>query len=270
MATSSQPELQIHQPTQAQTGHSIESTSTLASSPHSRADTTPLRLAPLVEGERGELVKRLRGEVCRLERSQFEAKGDPISSGSDALDRLLPERGFAPGSLIEWLSPAAGSGAASLALIAAREAMWEGGGVVVMDRREQFYPPAASAMGLDLERLVVVRAESESDELWALDQALRCPGVAAVWAELDCLDWRWFRRLQLAAEDGGAIGHFQRPLSVRGQPTWSASQLLVQPRPSRGPRRFRIEVLRCRGGRGGGVVELAMDDVTGVLSNAVG
>ncbi len=251
---------------------SIQSSSIQSSSTHTHLRPEPVprsHLAPLVEGARVELVERLQDAVCKLERPRIAQQGDSISSGSAALDRLLPERGFAAGSLIEWLTSSPGSGAASLGMIAAREAMWEGGAVVVMDRKRQFYPPAAAALGLDLESLVVVRAAGEADELWALDQALRCPGVAAVWAELDDLDWRWFRRLQLAAEDGGAIGLFQRPLRVRGQPTWSASQLLVQPCPGHGPRRFRIEVLRCRGGRGGGVVELEMDDVTGALREVV-
>ena len=35
---------------------------------------------------------------------------------------------------------------------------------------------------------------------------LRCGGVAAVWASLESVDDRTFRRLQLAAEEGGALG----------------------------------------------------------------
>ena len=62
------------------------------------------------------------------------------------------------------------------------------------------------------------------DELWALDQALRCPGVSAVWTWIDRLDPPAFRRLQLAAETGRTLGLLVRPASVRGRPTWSDVQ----------------------------------------------
>ncbi len=88
----------------------------------------------------------------------------------------------------------------------------------------------------------------------ALDQALRCPAVAAVvaWPEsLDGkLDGRTFRRLQLAAEQGGGLGLLIRPESVRSQPSWADVRLLVEPLPSTAPygRRMRVVLLRCRGG----------------------
>lgn len=227
-----------------------------------------------------ETVDQLQQAVAKLERTH-QALRDTISScGCPALDALLPEQGFAPGSLIEWLADG-GCGASVLALIAAREAMRSGGALVVLDRGGRFHPPAAAALGVELENLVVIRAANESDELWALDQALRCPGVAAAWAELQTLDWRWFRRLQLAAEEGGALGLLQRPPQVRGQPTWAAVQLLVRPTPFAPPPtaansptanpspaaawRLRVEVVRCRGGRAGGVVKIELDDVSGAL-----
>ena len=130
----------------------------------------------------------------------------------------------------------------------------------------RFYPPAAAALGIDLERTLVIRAGRARDEMWALDQALRCRSVSAVCATVDQLDWRWFRRLQLAVENGGGLGLLIRPARVRGQPSWSQVQLLVQPRPSQGPRRLRVEVTRCQGLASGGVVELEMEDVSGRMS----
>ena len=116
--------------------------------------------------------------------------------------------------------------------LAVRAAAAEGGAIVVLDRRRNFYPPAAAALGVELEQVMVVRAGSPDDELWAFDQALRCPGVAAVWGAIDKLPSRWFRRLQLAAENGGGVGHVLRPARVRGWPSWSYAQLLVEPLPS--------------------------------------
>ena len=73
-----------------------------------------------------------------------------LSSGCPALDRALPEKGFRPGTLVEWLSRGEGDGTATLAFRAAAGAMPVGGGaVVVLDRTGEFYPLAAVAQGIE-------------------------------------------------------------------------------------------------------------------------
>ena len=141
-----------------------------------------------------------------------------ISTGSPALDCLLPGGGLRRGTLVEYLTSTTGSGAGTLALAAAREACREGRALVVLDcTTSYFYPPAAAAWGIDLAKLLVLRPVNEADALWALDQALRCPGVGAVWTEWDWIDMRDFRRLQLAAECGGTLGLLVRSARYRGR-----------------------------------------------------
>ena len=104
----------------------------------------------------------------------------------------------------------------------------KGGVLVVIDRRQTFYPPAAAAWGIDLDRLIVVHPQNARDELWAAVQALRSPAVAAMWATIDRLDSRAFRRLQLAAQAGRTLGVLVRPASARGQPSWADVTLEVE------------------------------------------
>jgi protein ImuA len=184
-------------------------------------------------GSAEETVRALRERLRRLEvESAYRQLEDsaPLSTGCPALDRLLPDGGWRRGTLVEWLADGRGSAAGTLAMITAREVAREGGAVVVMDNRGDFYPPAVSLLGIDLDSLIVIRAGTEKDRLWALDQALRCEGVAAVWAPQDKLDSHNFRRLQLAAENSGALGLLLRDKRVRGLPAWSHVQLLVEPR----------------------------------------
>jgi hypothetical protein len=165
----------------------------------------------------------------------------------------------------------------------ARQAAMEGGVVVVFDASHQFYPPAAAALGLDLEKLILVRPGRPADAIWALDQVLRCPGVAAAWAPLERLSQRDFRRLQLAAESGDCLGLLLRPARVRGQPSWAHMQLLVQARrqPSQQPsetgslqggwRRMHVQRTRCRQAATAGEqgrlpsVELELDETSGIV-----
>lgn len=190
-----------------------------------------------------------------------------VSTGAAELDRLLPGGGLARGGLVEWLFSGLGAGAATLAWIVAREACETRGAVVVIDRRGEFYPPAATAWGVSCPRIVLVRTRTDEDALWAIEQALRCRGVAAVWGALPRVDDIGQRRLQLAAESGGTLGLFLRSIAARGQPSWADVQFGVEPRPARTDesRRLRVEVLRCRGGTAGAVVELELDAKNGAL-----
>lgn len=187
-----------------------------------------------------------------------------ISTGCSPIDELLPQGGLLPGTLVEWLSEHPGSGAGMLAMMSARQACSEGKVLVIMDRARQFYPPAITAWGIDLERLLVLRPESESDELWALDQVLRSPSVGAVWAPLARIDVREFRRLQLAAESGGTIGLLIRPAHVRFEPSWAETQFFVHPTASPTGWRFNVEVTRSRGGISGRSVEFEINYQTGM------
>jgi hypothetical protein len=198
-----------------------------------------------------------------------------IPTGCEALDRLLPQGGWRRGALVEWLSDPPGSGASTLALIAARQAHAEGGAVVVIDRYGTFYPPAAAAWRLDLAGVIVVHPDNDKDEQWALDQALRCEHTAAVLAWPRRLEGRTFRRLQLAAEASGAVGFFVRPMAAQREPSWADVRLAVAPRASPGEEPSRgwplgVRLLRCRGrfGKKEGEVVVEIDHQTGEIHEA--
>lgn len=212
-----------------------------------------------------QVVLALQEQIARLERTHVPSGEALVSSGCEALDRLLPHRGFRWGTLVEWLAAEPGGGAETLALYAAREACRAGGTLVVLDRLREFYPPAAVRLGLDPEAMIVVHTLNETDHLWALDQSLRSLGVAAVLAWPEQLDGRTFRRLQLAIEQGGGLGLLVRSERMRNEPSWADLRLLVEPVPvasAAAPRRLRVHVLRNRGGTSGESVEVEINDET--------
>jgi hypothetical protein len=234
------------------------------------------RIAPPPRAERAELLRDLRAKLGRSAQVAAEVvegeKQPTFSSGAAAIDRLLPGGGLQHGMLVEWLAERSGCGAATLGLLAAREACRAGGMMVVLDRAGMFYPPAAAAWGVDPARLILVRPRNPRDEIWAAVQSLRSPVVAAVWTMIDRLDSRNFRRLQLAAEAGGTLGVLVRGASARGQPSWADVRLGVA-RAEGGRRRgegkkhselfslppssfrlppLQVYLLHLRGGRAGG------------------
>ena len=166
-----------------------------------------------------------------------------FSSGFRGIDRLLPAGGIGSGSLIEWIGGPA-SGAATLAFAVAgrlRAARPEGaaGPILVIDRPGRFHPPAVmpwlegapagkpKAGGAAVGAIVVVRPSRDEDEIWAIDQALRCPGVTAVLAWPQRVSTTAMRRWQLAARGSGTVGFLVRPVAARREPSWAEARLNV-------------------------------------------
>jgi len=215
-----------------------------------------------------QLVETLQEQITRLESTRRPSDAAVIPTGCEALDRLLPEMGFRLGTLVEWLAAGEGTGRDTLALGTAREACREGGAVVVVDQAGEFYAPAAARLGIELRQVIVVRARNQADNTWALDQSLRCPAVAAVVAWPEKLDGHTFRRLQLATEQGGALGLLLRPLGARHEPSWAGVRLLIEPLPAAAPeagRRVKIQVLRSPGRLCGRSVEVEIDHETHIV-----
>jgi protein ImuA len=217
----------------------------------------------------------LRRRIAGLETAARRHAADPsVPSGCQALDDLLPEKGFCRGTLVEWLSADPGAGAWTLALLAAKLACDGGRMLAIFDHRREFCPPAAVRLGIAPEQLLVIHADTPADNHWAIDQALRSQAVAAALVWPDRLDDRTFRRWQLAAEQSGCLGLLLRPATARSEPSWADVRLLVgwversEPhhqtaRPaSYNKRLLRIVLLRCRGGNAGRDLDVELDDET--------
>ena len=229
-------------------------------------------------------ICQLRREVARLENRFPRASQELISSGCAGLDRLLPQGGLFPGRIVEWVSRDWGDGAGWLSWQMAASALRWGkqrgrGRVVVIDTEGWFYPAVALAAGIAAEELMVLRPANRSDGIWAADQALRSRAVAAVWGSfpVDVLEERHARRLQLASEDGGALGLWMFPEKMLSQPCWGEVRLAVRGLPlvDQGAgtssavrrlegrrleaRRLEVRMVRCRGGHPGQRIVLRID-----------
>lgn len=191
----------------------------------------------------------------------------PACRESEELEELLKGRGFERGAFVECLAESEGQGAETLSLIlAGRMIRSLGGMLVVLDDQRTFYAPTAQALGIDPEAMVVLRPAKAADSLWALEQTLRCPGVAVVICRLDRLSDHGMQRLKRAAEVGGGVGFLLRPSSVRQLSSWAEMRLSVRGVSCSSPGwRLRVDVLRSRRGKSGCSLEVEIDHETGDL-----
>src|SRR3954465_2009326 len=165
----------------------------------------------------------LRQAVAKIEGSDLsalEAGGRVLPLGAEAIDAALGG-GLALGSLHE-LAPAAALhlGAAAgfaLALAARADArkytLW-----IQPDFAGQeagmLYGPGLTALGLPMQRLLILRVARPADVLWAMEEALKSRVLGSVIAGLTqdgaAADLTATRRLVLAAREGGGLGFLLR------------------------------------------------------------
>lgn len=229
-----------------------------------------------------EVLAALRAEVERLERGANGLKRAPsLPLGAPALDQRLPGGGLplAALHLLDGLWGDWDDGAVTgfCLLLLRRLLAVRSGPVFWIAARRDLYALGLLSLGLDPARFVLVAADDEAARLWAMEEALREPSLAAVVGEVEKLPRRATRRLQLVAETSGVTafalnrGLWARPAAVgqgRGQGQgrvqgsglamltshWRISSYPAASLQSGRPRpwcenapRWQVELLRCRG-----------------------
>jgi len=180
-------------------------------------------------------------------RGRSRAAVETFPTGFAALDAGLPGGGWPRHGLVEILTPQPGVGELYLLLPAlaalsrtapARWCTW------VSPPHEPF-APALMAHGVALDRMLIVRTHLP---LWAQEQALRSGACEVALAWLPRASPRAIRRLQLAAEQGRALGVLYRSRAFASDPSPAMLRVLLEPLADAGRHGARVSLLKSRGG----------------------
>jgi protein ImuA len=214
----------------------------------------------MVNAGRDVVLSELRERIERLERGGRKRPALPF--GVSELDQHLPGGGLALGAVHE----AFGAGSdlphtAAAALFTAGVLARLRGPVLWCLARRDLFAPATAGVGLHPDRVIYAEAGDEATVLAVAEDALRYRGLAGVVVEVTRFGLTSSRRLQHAAEASGVIGLVLRrwravkpPLGANAAATrWQVTALPSTPlagtTPGVGRPRWRLELVRCRGGQ---------------------
>ena len=219
----------------------------------------------------GPVAAELRETIRRLERAHSVQRAGQaaVPVGVPAIDALLPEGGLLTGAVHEIeagptsagrVAPHDGAALGFAAPLLGRFAATRPGSTLLWCRRPVGAfdaPPYAPALAawFDPARLLVVTVRRDEDLFWAMEEGLRCPGIAAVLGETRAADPTAGRRLSLAAEKSGVPALLLRPQPAPAQSIcttrWRLASTASRSTPGLsdvGPARWRIELRRNRFG----------------------
>jgi len=198
-------------------------------------------------------------------RGRSRAAVPTISTGFAALDAGLPGGGWPRHGLVEILTPQPGVGELYLLLPAlaslsrgspARWCTW-------VSPPHEPYAPGLASQGVAVDRMLVVRTHlaataaktsqrRRSDvvhlALWAVEQALRSGACEMAFAWLPRVSPRAIRRLQLAAEQGRALGVLFRSQRFAHLASPAMLRLSLDPVTEAGRHGARLMLIKSRGG----------------------
>ncbi|MEK9645908.1 MAG: hypothetical protein VW547_10235, partial [Alphaproteobacteria bacterium] len=229
-------------------------------------------------------LERLHEHIRRIEGyggTLAEGNRQVLPFGIEEIDSHLPGGGLARGALHEVFAADKGSADAGIAtafcallagrLVRQHDADGAAGGILWCERpwtldAGALYPPALLPFGIDPARVILVRARRDDDTLWAMEEGLRCPYLAAVVGEVGEMSLTASRRLQLAAGESGVAALMLRPRTDRPAPSAAATRWRLgatarsgatagttaettdSAPPGLGAAHWQAEMFRCRGG----------------------
>lgn len=215
-----------------------------------------------------DIINQLQKDILLWEGYKAPQIGTDRQIGLGPVESAFPNGVFPIGTVHEFVcsntEQAAASGGFITGLLSGL--MQHGGVCIWISLSGNLNPVALKSFGVEPDQVIFIRLIRDKDVLWAMEEALKCTGLAAVIAELREIDFKQSRRLQLAVEQSRVTGFILRNQSNKISNTACAARWKISPLPSEpvdglpglGFPRWQTELLRVRSGQPGNwIVEWA-------------
>ena len=177
-----------------------------------------------------DIIQQLRQEIL-LREGLRPPSAAAVDMGLGPVAAAFPQGVFPTGAMHELLSDGpegAAAGSAWVAVLLGR-LMTREGACVWIGSNPNIYPPALKAYGVEPERVVFVNVRKEKEALWAMEEALKCEGLAAVVGEIRDVSFLASRRFQLAVEQSRVTGFLLRDRPRNRQPIATVARWQITP-----------------------------------------
>jgi len=215
----------------------------------------------LMPSTKHDIIRQLEKEILPLQGYKPPTPGGQFSLGMRPVEEAFPNGVFPTGAMHEFLAANQEEAAARSGFTAAvvGKLMQDCGVCVWIGRKMEVFPPALAQYGIGPERVIFITPSSEAQVIWAMEEALKCEGLAAVIGHVRDIDLTTSRRLQLAVEQSRVTGFILHEPSRQVALVAAVARWRIKPLPSAledglpgvGFPRWQVELLKVRNGRPG-------------------
>jgi protein ImuA len=208
-----------------------------------------------------DIISRLQKDILLYQGFNPRAAGAASVVGLGAVEAAFPNAVFPVGAIHEFITSSCEQAAASVGFMAGLISglAKKGGACLWISVSGRLFPSSLTAFDVEPDRMIFIDVEREKDVLWAMEEALKCEGLAAVIAEVGDISFAQSRRLQLAVESSKVTGFLLRNNPHRLGTTTCVARWQITPLPSEsedelpgvGFPRWQVDLLRVRNGNPG-------------------
>jgi len=207
------------------------------------------------------IIAQLQKDILPLQGYKTIVNNAVLDVGLGAIKNAFPNNRFPLGVVHELIytqpETAAATGGFVWGILASL--MRSGGITIWISASRTIFPPALACFGIAPDKIIFIDLQKEKDILWAMEEALKCTGLAAVVGEMKELSFTASRRLQLAVEQSKVTGFILRnhPGNINTTACitrWKITSLsseLAGGMPGVGFPRWKVELLKVRNGKPG-------------------
>jgi protein ImuA len=161
---------------------------------------------------KSDIISRLKREILPLEGLIAQRPESARSLGLDFMGDAFSQGSFPLGAVHELISEGAEAMASTAGFTSGilSALMQNGGAAVWIGNAPTLFPPALKAFGIPPNQVIFIDLKKEKDQLWAMEEALKCSALSAVIGEIPELSFTHSRRFQLAVEQSKTTGFILR------------------------------------------------------------
>jgi len=207
---------------------------------------------------KADIITQLQRDILSLQGFKTVPNNVVQDVGLGAIKNAFPNASFPLGAIHEFIAVGVEDATATCGFVSGIVAalMRNSGALIWISASRNIFPPALQSFGIAPDKIIFIDLQKEKEILWAMEEALKCKGLAAVVGEMQELNFTASRRLQLAVEQSKVTGFILRRNSrsinttacvTRWQITSVPSELAAG-MPGVGFPRWKVELLKVRNG----------------------
>ncbi|HEY4286516.1 MAG TPA: Error-prone repair protein ImuA [Puia sp.] len=208
-----------------------------------------------------DIILQLQKDILPLQGLKAPSAGSQTLIDLGPIDAAFPNGHFPTAAIHEFLTATTEQSAATSGFIAGLVgALMQGAGVAIwISTSRTIFPAALKTFGIQPDRIIFIDLKKAKDALWAMEEALKCNGLAAVIGEIRDLDFTASRRLQLAVEQSRVTGFILRHQPRQQNTIACIARWAITPQTSQlednmpgiGFPRWQVQLLKIRNGKPG-------------------
>ena len=151
-----------------------------------------------MSGSKADIIAKLQRDLLPLQGFRNNLDNASLDQRLGPIRKAFPGNHFPLGAMHEFICDHIEGAVVTIGFIAGLVApLMERGGVAIwIGSAPNIFPPSLQSFGINPGKIIFIDLQKEKDILWAMEEALKCDGLAAVIGELKELNFTASRRLQ--------------------------------------------------------------------------